>query len=65
MRLPEVQHEFPAGAPHLNQGAVGYVATIVNGKVLMRDGTHSGNFPGIVLRNERYRNWSREGWSTA
>jgi len=55
LRLPEVQHEFPAGAPHLNQGAVGYVATIVNGKVLMREGAHSGAFPGVVLRNERYR----------
>ncbi len=55
LRLPEVKHELPAGAPHLSQGAVGYAATIVNGKVLMRDGAHTGAYPGVVLRNERYR----------
>jgi N-acyl-D-aspartate/D-glutamate deacylase len=32
--------------------ADGYVATIVNGTVLMRDGKHTGALPGRVLRNE-------------
>jgi N-acyl-D-aspartate/D-glutamate deacylase len=50
LRLPEIRHEFPAGATHLNQGAVGYDATIVNGRVLMRDGQHTGAFPGRVVR---------------
>jgi N-acyl-D-amino-acid deacylase len=54
LRLPEVRHDLPAGAPHLHQGACGYTATIVNGKVLMRDGTHTGALPGTLLRNERY-----------
>jgi N-acyl-D-aspartate/D-glutamate deacylase len=49
---PELKHEFPAGAKHLSQGAVGYDATIVNGKVLMREGKHTGELPGMVLRNE-------------
>lgn len=52
--LPEVRHDLPTGAPHLHQGARGYKATIVNGKVVMRDGAHSGALPGRLLRNARY-----------
>ena len=47
----EVRHDLPGGAPNLSQGASGYAATIVNGRVLMRDGVHSGALPGRVLRN--------------
>jgi N-acyl-D-aspartate/D-glutamate deacylase len=47
----EVRHDLPGGAPNLSQGATGYAATIVNGRVLMRDGVHSGALPGRVLRN--------------
>jgi N-acyl-D-aspartate/D-glutamate deacylase len=53
---PEIRHEFPTGAAHLTQGARGYDATIVNGKVLMRNGEHTGALPGRVLRNEL---WAR------
>jgi N-acyl-D-aspartate/D-glutamate deacylase len=49
--LPEVRHDLPTGAAHLHQSAVGYAATVVNGQVLMRDGVHSGAYPGVVLRN--------------
>jgi N-acyl-D-aspartate/D-glutamate deacylase len=49
--LPEVRHDLPAGAAHLHQGATGYVATLVNGQVLMRGGVHTGAHPGRVLRN--------------
>jgi len=52
--LPEVHHDLPTGAPHLHQGARGYAATVVNGKILMRDGEHTGALPGTVLRNERF-----------
>ena len=45
LKLPEVRHDLPAGAPHLHQGATGYVATVVNGAVLMRDGAHTGQPP--------------------
>ena len=55
LRPPEVLHDFPAGAPHLHQGACGYEMTVVNGKVLMRGGAHSGAHPGRVLRNEKAR----------
>jgi len=50
LRMPEVRHDLPAGAAALTQRATGYVATIVNGQVLMRDGAHSGAYPGVVLR---------------
>ena len=50
LRLPEVRHDMPTGAAALVQDAIGYVATVVNGRVLMRDGTHTGAFPGVVLR---------------
>jgi len=49
--LPEVRHDLPAGAPHLHQGARGYDSTVVNGRVLMRNGQHTGTLPGAVLRN--------------
>ena len=54
LRLPEVQHNLPTGAPHFHQGAHGYAATIVNGAVLMREGVHTGALPGVVLRNQYY-----------
>jgi len=52
--LPEIRHDLPTGAPHFHQGARGYDATIVNGRVFMRDGIHSAALPGVVLRNERW-----------
>jgi N-acyl-D-aspartate/D-glutamate deacylase len=51
--MPEVRHDLPTGATNLSQRASGYVATIVNGRVLMRDGVHTGALPGRVLRNAR------------
>jgi N-acyl-D-amino-acid deacylase len=54
LKMPVVRHDLPTGAPHLHQSATGYVATLVNGQVLMRDGRHSGALPGRVLRNARY-----------
>jgi N-acyl-D-aspartate/D-glutamate deacylase len=54
VRLPEVRHELPTGAPHLWQGSTGFVATVVNGAVVMDGGVHTGALPGRVLRNARY-----------
>lgn len=50
LRLPEVRHDLPAGAAALVQDATGYVATVVNGRPLMREGRHTGVHPGVVLR---------------
>jgi hypothetical protein len=30
-------------------------ATFVNGRMLMKEGAHTGNLPGRVLRNSRYQ----------
>jgi N-acyl-D-aspartate/D-glutamate deacylase len=49
--MPEVRHDLPTGATNLSQRATGYLATIVNGAILMRDGAHTGARPGRVLRN--------------
>ncbi|HAD08376.1 MAG TPA: amidohydrolase, partial [Porticoccaceae bacterium] len=48
--MPEVKHDLPAGARRLVQKADGISATIVNGVVLMRDGEHTGAYPGKLLR---------------
>jgi N-acyl-D-amino-acid deacylase len=54
--LPEyVVHDFPAGGWRFKEPAAGIYATFVNGKMLMKEGEHTGNLPGRVLRNSRYR----------
>lgn len=50
-RMPEMLHEFPGGAPHLSERAVGYRATLCNGAVVIRDDEHTGARPGTVLRS--------------
>ena len=50
LRLPEVRHDMPTGAASLVQDATGYVATVVNGAILMREGKHTGAYPGVVIR---------------
>ena len=41
--------DFPAGTGRLVIDANGYVASIVNGEVLLEDGVHSGALPGQIL----------------
>jgi N-acyl-D-amino-acid deacylase len=50
LRLPEMAFDLPAGARRLLQRAVGYVATIVAGVVVMREGEPTGALPGRVVR---------------
>jgi N-acyl-D-aspartate/D-glutamate deacylase len=53
--LPEfVVHDFPAGGWRFKEPAQGIYATFVNGRMLMKEGNHTGNLPGRVLRNSRY-----------
>ncbi len=47
----EQVHDLPQGAPRYIQGAKGIHYTIVNGSVLMKNGTHTGVYPGQVLRS--------------
>ena len=48
--MPEVVHDFPTGARRLKQGSTGIAATIVAGRTLLRDGVHTGELPGRLLR---------------
>jgi N-acyl-D-aspartate/D-glutamate deacylase len=48
--MPEVVNDLPAGARRLRQKAQGFHASIVNGRVVLRDGEHTGAYPGRVLR---------------
>jgi N-acyl-D-aspartate/D-glutamate deacylase len=46
---PELAADFPLGASHYVQRARGYVATIVNGQVIVQDGELTGERPGQVV----------------
>ncbi|HZP30793.1 MAG TPA: amidohydrolase family protein [Acidimicrobiia bacterium] len=47
---PRYVRDFPAGSGRFVVDAGGYVATIVNGEVLLEDGRWTGATPGRVLR---------------
>ncbi len=49
-QLPEVVADLPGGASRLIQHSTGLAATVVAGKVVFRDGVHSGALPGRLLR---------------
>lgn len=48
--MPRLVHDLPAGAPRIVQGATGIAATIVGGRVTLRDGVSTGARPGRLLR---------------
>lgn len=48
---PEKVADLPEGAPRYIQRAKGIHYTIVNGSVLMKNGAHTGVYPGRVLRS--------------
>ncbi len=47
---PRYVRDFPAGSGRFVVDAEGYVATIVNGQVLLDDGEWTGATPGTILR---------------
>ena len=47
---PEVSYDLPGGARRLVQRAEGYVATILSGRPLYREGKHNGELPGRLVR---------------
>jgi N-acyl-D-aspartate/D-glutamate deacylase len=51
LRLPEYVHDFPGGAGRYTQRADGYRASVVNGRVALVDGDHTGNLAGRMLRS--------------
>ena len=48
--VPRIEHDLPGGARRLVQEATGFLATIVGGEVLLREGRHTGALPGRILR---------------
>ena len=48
--MPTVEHDLPGGATRLKQRSTGFMATLVAGRVLLRDGEHTGALPGQLLR---------------
>jgi N-acyl-D-aspartate/D-glutamate deacylase len=48
---PEKVDDLPEGAPRYIQRAKGIHYNIVNGSVLMKNGVHTGMYPGKVLRS--------------
>ena len=50
LHAPEITHDLPGGMPRLIQRSEGYVATIVGGKPVYRDGEPTGELPGRLIR---------------
>lgn len=49
-QMPRIVDDLPDGSSRIDQRSQGIAATVVNGQVLIRDGEHTGNHPGAVLR---------------
>jgi len=47
---PEMVYDLPGGGKRLVQGADGYRATVCSGVVTYRDGVHTGELPGRLIR---------------
>jgi N-acyl-D-amino-acid deacylase len=50
LHKPETVHDLPGGARRLIQRADGYLATIVAGRVIARDGELTDELPGRIVR---------------
>src|SRR6185436_5540317 len=50
VRSPELWYDLPAGGKRLVQRADGYVATLVSGVVVHREGEATGALPGRLVR---------------
>ena len=50
LHSPKVAFDLPAGGRRLTQRAEGFVATIVNGQVVYRNGVATGALPGELVR---------------
>ena len=48
--MPTVETDLPGGAKRLKQRATGFLATVVGGQTVLRDGEHTGALPGALLR---------------
>ncbi|NML92253.1 amidohydrolase family protein [Novosphingobium sp. TW-4] len=55
LHLPYIAYDLPAGGKRMRQEADGYVATIVSGTVIARNGKPTGALPGRLVRRGRVR----------
>ena len=53
LHAPHVVYDLPAGGRRLMQPADGYVATILSGEIVARDGVASGRLPGRLVRGAK------------
>jgi N-acyl-D-amino-acid deacylase len=53
LHAPEIKYDLPAGGRRLDQGATGYAATIVSGKVIRRGDRATGVLPGKLVRGSQ------------
>ena len=53
LHKPEVHYDLPAGGRRLMQYADGYVATIVSGEIIYRNGEATGARPGRLVRGSQ------------
>jgi N-acyl-D-aspartate/D-glutamate deacylase len=49
-RIPRVVTDLPGGSKRFLQHSDGFLATIVNGELMMENGAHTGALPGRLLR---------------
>ena len=50
LHAPHVVYDLPAGGRRLMQRADGYVATVLSGEIVSRDGAPTGRLPGRLVR---------------
>jgi N-acyl-D-aspartate/D-glutamate deacylase len=53
LRTPYIVADLPAGGRRFLQQANGLEATIKSGRVIFRDGQHTGALPGVLLRGKQ------------
>ncbi|MEQ9464161.1 MAG: amidohydrolase family protein [Haliea sp.] len=53
LRVPEITYDLPSGGRRLVQRAEGYVATLVNGVPVYRNGQATGALPGQLIRGQQ------------
>ncbi len=56
LRHPEMRQDLPAGGQRLLQAADGYIATMVKGEIIARDGKLTGARPGRLVRSRPQTN---------
>ena len=53
-QMPLVVNDLPSGAKRLKQYADGILATVIAGKIVLKDKEHTGALPGKLLRGPLY-----------